>query len=276
MARNKKKTSPQRPAPAEQKVPPKLLRYEVMYRDLRARGIDPDGSPLPPPTPADEPAAVLPAAPVQEIQPAILAPGRTTALQGKRIPDSLPVLQAFQEFLEVERSRTRNKLISLGFLFLLIVILVAGLSFFLTYSFYHRASRDIDDVRRTLGVTKGETLAANARLLDTVSAYTQQTDRVREAIDRDRASILQMQAAFTSRTDLAEQSLDNMRNSMSMMELQNAALRRNLEEALSLWRNITPPTLPDANELAAHSTLVVAITPPNAKEPVALRLPIPE
>ena len=245
---------PGQPPSAGEKLPPRLLRYEVMYHDLKAHGVDPDQAPVR----------------SESGPPVALGPWPAEGL--KRIPDSLPVLQAFQDFLDVERARTRNKLLALGALFLLLILTVAGLSAFFVQFYYHRASRDITDVRQDLVSARGESRAANAELFGALASYSQQTHRVGQDIADKLSSLQELRTSFEARTNVYEQDLENVRHSVSALAQDNANLRKTIDDLLATWRSPAPP----AAKAPARKTLLIPITPPAGQEAVLFRVPLPE
>ena len=69
----------------------------------------------------------------------------------------LPVLQAFQEFLDIERRKARRRLAAtaLGFLGILLAVLIAGGTFF--YRFVGRVDRDVRQLEQALAAARDET-----------------------------------------------------------------------------------------------------------------------
>ena len=91
------------------RIPPKAVKRQIRTR-LPA---DADVSGPIEPGPAPEETATMPAV-ASPVSPASQAAGR-----------SLPVLEAFQEFLEEERRRTRNRILILSAVFLIVLLTVA-------------------------------------------------------------------------------------------------------------------------------------------------------
>lgn len=94
----------------------------------------------------------------------------------------LPVLQAFQEFLEIERRRARRRLIgvALTFLGVLVAILIAGGFLFATFA--RRMNTDISDLQKSLAVARNES-----------GALRGDTQVIQRALDEAKVALAELQ-----------------------------------------------------------------------------------
>ncbi|MCZ7592164.1 MAG: hypothetical protein M5U15_08395 [Kiritimatiellae bacterium] len=94
----------------------------------------------------------------------------------------LPVLQAFQEFLELERRRARRRLIgvALTFLGVLVAILIIGGALFATFA--HRMNTDISNLQNALAVARNES-----------GALRGDTQVIQRALDEAKVALAELQ-----------------------------------------------------------------------------------
>ncbi len=123
---------------------------------------------------------------------------RSTAIE--KPPKSLPVLAAFQEFLEIERKRSRNRMIIMGSFFglvLLFLIVCGGLVGVLLYS---RMQADYRDMERSFRDLQKETAERKSDVGSALAAFQGRTDeRLKMLLDS------QQQVLVATKAELSQQ-----------------------------------------------------------------------
>lgn len=243
-------------------VPPKVLRNEVMRRD-----------PL-----AGRPAALQ----------------RRGPMDLSKSPVSLPILEAFQDFLEAERTRTRNRILAMTLFFATVLLAVIGAGVLVGVYFHGRIKDDMAAVQRNVKTLEQLALEEARQTVLSIAAVAAETDRIGTSMTLERETIARIESQLESQTEHDDKVIDGVLNALSALELENVALRKELRSVLDEWGSVTnqyalvttmEPLYSLENFAAAevrtfpmpdYSTLVMSITPPGQSEGVAWRLPIPE
>ncbi|HMP77688.1 MAG TPA: hypothetical protein PKE12_15440 [Kiritimatiellia bacterium] len=197
----------------------------------------------------------------------------------------LPVLQAFQEFLDIERRKARRRLAAtaLGFLAVLFGILVAGGVFFVQFA--GRVDRDVRQLEQALAAARDETgslrgdAQAMQRALDSAQAALQALQQQFAALPARGPSI--DLAAVAATLDLlqstqrlqAEQealrerlaAVDAEVDAVAAREAEHAAQESQLRDSAQRWAAAVTDL--EARRGAAQSRLEVLSTPPEAPAP---------
>ena len=207
-------------------------------------------------------------------------------------PESLPVLQAFHEFIESERKAARSKLVTLSLFFIAVVIsLIAG-AMAISNTFFDQVEGDVrmvqaesEQARRQLAGVKRDTQTALAGL-------SERTDILRSDILKDREALA---AAHAQTTSLVSR-LGQMNEVIAMLELENTSLRQDLgamnshlpqvssnlsvavAEINRLRELVTESTgrRPVPRRKGKSTTIVASLLLPGSETGTAWRFPIPE
>lgn len=128
----------------------------------------------------------------------------------------LPVLQAFQEFLEIERRRARRRLIGMALTFfgVLLAILVAGGVLFATFA--RRMNTDISNLQKALALARNES-----------GALRGDTQTIQRALDDAKAALAELQrrsrAGQSPSPDTASVDFSGIASALDVLQkLQNA------------------------------------------------------
>lgn len=207
-------------------------------------------------------------------------------------PESLPVLQAFHEFIESERKAARGKLVTLSLFFIAVVISLIAAAMFISTTFF-------DQIRGDMAIVQGESTAARRQLADvrrqTASALTglgHRTDMLRADFIKDRET---MEATHARTASLANR-LEEMDEVIKMLELENTSIKKNMvsmthqlpqvSNALSvavaeiarLQGLVTEPAQMDVASASSGSstTIVASLILPGSETETAWHFAIPE
>lgn len=273
----------------KKKIPPKSLRDDAQRRCQAANEEDNELAELPTLNPLDETARSVPV---------------------RRTPESLPVLHAFQEFLDVERRRMRNRIVGLSVFFTLVVLLVGVGSVLVGMVFLDMVQQDIDDVHAELAAFSRDAAEHRGLTEAALSALDRQTGELSSQVAMGTAELKEADAAMGARMSGQAEQVASLRSVMSAVETENALLRKELatlrtdmtalrtdlpaisNRVVSMVREIaelrapaaTPiPSNVEAGEASAPQLTHVRLPPvelelrpPGVERSVIWRLPIPE
>lgn len=160
--------------------------------------------------------------------------------------ESLPVLNAFRQFLEKERQRTRNRMIRLGSMIVaIVVLLLAGALLWGRHA--------LDHTQRELTDSRLESEAALKATDQKVSEYASTTVDLGRRVERERQSLhsvvatasnlqqvvqSQRRTMGTMRTEMTTvisnqtEEIDRLKETLSSLEIENAMLSGSLKELM--------------------------------------------
>jgi hypothetical protein len=207
-----------------------------------------------------------------------------------RHASSLPVLAAFQEFIEAERERARRRMVVLTAFFALLVIGLVAAGLIGGMLLFGKARQDFSVLQGDILAMRRETAATVVTARDTLARFAQDTQKIQADLGRgqDQLGALrqQLQAEKTDRGA----NVDQLRSTIDGLAGDNAALRKNLDGFLAGWPAVSnaldsavrqiaqlrrPLPLPVPMS-AEPGSLVLSIVPHGATHAVDWRLPIPE
>jgi len=197
-----------------------------------------------------------------------------------RAGEDLPVLRAFQEFLEAERKRSRDQMIMLSVLLLLvfIAVVVAGLVAGRTVIASFRAE-----------FRSAQTAAAQARtgIANQVSELARESGDLRSGIAAEREARDVVVDRFDREMDVRGRELKEVRETIDSLEIDNALLARGLRAIENLPpARITPappppspsgpaPASVEAREAPAETGWLSLSVPSPTGQPMTWRVPLP-
>ena len=240
---------------------------------------------------------ILPATPGGRLSGGAPLPSRWDPATLARHAGSLPVLAAFQEFLEMERERTRKRFLAVTVLSALALLLVIGVGGAAAMFFYSRTKHDVRNLRSDVVALRAEASNSVATARQALAAFEQQTRRLGEDLLNGQAALGAVRQKVDAEKTARTADLDQMKRSMEGLARENASLKRGLEEMLATWpavsnaievallRIATPPPREDrvpqppravVQRPAAQDSFVMSIVPRNGGAAVDWRFPIPE
>jgi len=207
---------------------------------------------------------------------------------------TLPVLAAFQDFLNTERKRSRRRLLALWAVFVVLFVLLAGSAFVGGLLFYSRMSSDMLDVREDVAALEQRALDVKQRTEASLNGFAEETQTFRGEFERRTQAFSLEKAGLTDAVARTDKEMKSLRDALVRLEVENKILRADLEragKALSagiedVRRTVAgqraqsdEPTTDDEPERVADlnlpSALTVFIQPEGADRAVPWRLPIP-
>jgi hypothetical protein len=224
----------------------------------------------------------------------------------RRNADSLPVLAAFQEFLDVERRRTRGRMLALTFLFLVVLLAVGGVAGLIGLTYFRSAHEQtetvqagLDELRSQIGTGYGGTFGALSNLASRTSA-------IETIFDEEMAALAIEQNGLSVQLSGMNTNLAGLYGTISTLRIENAQLSHRMERRAAEWQMMTSqvdrvvallarapsparpvvaiaPTSTESLSPAvalspappARENLVLAIIPKNEARAVEWRIPLP-
>jgi hypothetical protein len=202
--------------------------------------------------------------------------------------ESLPVLEAFQEFLETERQRSRRRIAILSSVFAVILCALAGWGIWFARSSLRPVRHDFMVMQADLESYQRKS-ARDARHIDNLLDRLGHQDReLRETVSQERQALAETRVNLEQETQGLRNDVDSMRGIIRDLQQENARLRQNLsgvesrvpalisqvQETLKRVETATP--LAPLPEPASRGPLVLAVTPRGSERTVTWRLPLPE
>ena len=197
----------------------------------------------------------------------------------QRSVKGMPVLEAFQRFLETERRRARNRMIFLTVIFV-IILLMAGV--IIGNRVYRHMQADVKDVRSQIQDVQG-TAQQFSR-----AAVMKMSELSSSAADRDGAFEKQAEASQT-RMNSYDDSLGTMRDKVEKLEARNTTLLEELDDVHDVLPDLSTdmrmlieiihemrPVQPERALPRTYDTLSMMIQPEGIETVVPWRLPIQE
>ena len=215
--------------------------------------------------------------------------------------DSLPVLEAFQEFIEAERRRSRDRLIALSVFFTTLTVLVVVGGLVVAMIMVQPLRDNFRLVATQLDSYRQEAIRARVQTESAVTRFAAETSELRRGVART-----EVQTLAAARSQLADQArsydtkLAGIRELVGAMEQENERLKRDIGSmkselpvmiarqapepapalkpqpaALTRARPQAPP-VPVVSTPPAPRSVALRIGPPGSDRPVTWRMPIPE
>lgn len=172
--------------------------------------------------------------------------------------EPLPVLEAFQQFLEAERKRSRRRIIILSTAFstVLLVVVISGIIMGASmlrplHDNYRKMQSDMDAFNRATSRSKG-------KIDDMFERFGKQDRRLVEELARERQSVAETKEKLSNKTKQFEDDVARIHRLMGRLHAQNRELRKSIAE-----QNELIPAL-----IAEASTPGHSVEPANAESPV--------
>lgn len=208
--------------------------------------------------------------------------------------DSLPVLQAFQDFLESERKHARRQIMAITSFFLLLFVIIAGAGAFFGYVYFGKMNNEIAFLHGQINQTKSTMKIERAELL---AGFTDRTDALSTRIvDGDvliKQATSEISNTFSNTISTSQAELNQIRDSLASLEQENKNLRRDLalisvappatSPALAMASSTSTPVsqptvrkIPKPPASSDYSPLEIAILAPGSSNAMKWRIPISE
>jgi len=156
----------------------------------------------------------------------------------RRNADSLPVLAAFQEFLDVERRRTRGRMVALTLLFLIILLAVGGGAGLLGLSYYRKTHAQTQAVQAGLDELRSE-VDASYGAFGAISNIASRASVLEQTFDKEMATLAIEQDGLSTRLSGMNTNLAGLHSTIARLQDDNAQLSYRMEQNAAEWQMMT-------------------------------------
>ncbi|HAS82848.1 MAG TPA: hypothetical protein DCS43_09310 [Verrucomicrobia bacterium] len=179
----------------------------------------------------------------------------------QRAPGSLPVLEAFQAFLEAERRQARRRLMGVTVCSLAVIIVFAGVGTALIYRQTQKQGADLAGIqKRTDGLTSQLTSIEEQHDAELTALAARFSDESRRIVEQYRTLNDEQQATLGNTLTMHQSSVEALKERLSVQETENASLRTLLEALTAIKEKetpvVTPPPLTESTTTTASGIYV--------------------
>jgi len=153
----------------------------------------------------------------------------------QRAPGSLPVLEAFQEFLDKERQKAKKRLMAVTALFTVLIILAAAAGFAVISMQSKRTAADYS------AVTK-KTAEIESQIKDANAASQSLIDDLESRLSSNSDNQLQLLTAHSNVAAIVSsdsEQIAELQKTIEKLESENNALKTNLGNIIEDWHSVT-------------------------------------
>ena len=210
-------------------------------------------------------------------------------------PESLPVLAAFQDFLESERRRTRNRILALTALVVLVLLGFIGGGLLVGTVFFDQVAGDVEDVRDDVARLEDATGRWRTDAATALDDFGRKAEALRGELQTGQEKMTSFRTALTNETASTRGELADVREFIQLLEPKNMDLTKDLTDLRLRMADVmervasgaavpAPVEVTRAPMLAAaapaaeplRGPIVLRIVPPGSDAPTEWRVPIPE
>jgi len=212
--------------------------------------------------------------------------------------ESLPVLEAFQNFLDQERQKTRKRIMAVSIVFLILIAVAGGAAVAAGLLLAGQMKKDVQGMQDQVTAVRTEAQKVQADMQNALVAFTAKTDELREEMTKAQTS---EDSELTAKLSAYSDELAKLSATLQAVEEENSLLkgdvvslktgfpafsndiRRVIQDLLQARQHVAPIAVPvaavakPANKApAVCQDLDLAITPANTGRTVPWCIPIPE
>ena len=211
---------------------------------------------------------------------------------------TLPVLEAFQRFLDEERRRARHRMVMMSCIFavLIVLLIIAGVA--VTMRLVTPVQYSVHSMRNDMSHLARESEYTADRLDEAMKRFRRQDSDLTEALRRERQALADARMTMRRETQDIASNVERMRSTVTRLELENERLRDELRvvktEAPDPVRAMRPspdrsvarrePPVPrpssgdarTAKPADRFATFSMQIRPDGSDGPMSWRMPIRE
>ncbi|MDP6630747.1 MAG: hypothetical protein QGH42_06805 [Kiritimatiellia bacterium] len=188
----------------------------------------------------------------------------------RRNADSLPVLAAFQEFLDVERRRTRARMLALTFLFLVVLLTVGGVAGLVGLTYFRRTHEQTQAMQAGLNDLRSQVGAGYGGTVTTLSNLASRASVIETAFDREIAALAIERDGLLVQLSGMNTNLAGLYGTIATLRVENAQFNNRMERRAAEWQMMTSQVdrvMALLTQAPAPAPPVVAVTPPSPGSP---------
>lgn len=200
---------------------------------------------------------------------ALIAAARLAGRLDRRHAGEFPVLEAFQQFLESERRRSRRNMLLMTGIFVGALLAVIAASTLLGTAIYREMADDLDGFRDDLGALQKQSEALQASAQQTV-------ERVAGDADALRQQVAGVTAAQTKESERYGTALESLRRQLAAVEARNETVARDIDSVRAVIPSLSADMGVVVNLLATMSNNATPASTELPDEPLLESAPVAE
>lgn len=138
--------------------------------------------------------------------------------------ESLPVLEAFQEFLSHERQKTRKRIAALFMFFVIIIIAIIGAGTFAGWLFSKKIQTDMDSVQTSVSELNAGWVLHKKEIESSVTKAIAVTENIKSALGQEQGTLQSLQEDLNSQSRNTDDRIKKLANTLMALRKENSAL----------------------------------------------------
>jgi len=184
---------------------------------------------------------------------------------------SLPVLEAFQEFLDMERQRARRRLLMMTSFFIVLFVILGGATVVGGLLFYGAMADDLRNVRRDVASAEAKTIEMDQQTQTALNRFESDAVSWRDDVLQKTQQFLSKQTGLSEQIGKTGAEIRELREALEELRQENAAM----QQRLAGHSEVQPPVTGMVEEPEPPVFLSVFIQPQGVEQPVPWRLAVP-
>jgi len=157
----------------------------------------------------------------------------------QRTPDSLPVLEAFQEFLDAERRRARKRMLILTGVFAVFLVAVVGGGVVAVRRTFSGVERDFDSLKDKADAFAERTSENNKATKAALGRLHTKLSDMRSSFATEQGSIVASQSNVETKVTEYEEQVTELQQMLDGIESENASMKTELADMSAKWPAIS-------------------------------------
>lgn len=157
----------------------------------------------------------------------------------QKAPDSLPVLEAFQEFLESERRRTRKRMQVLSAVFALILIVAIGAGVFTFRNQFSNVENEFHALNEKASAFAEKTSENNRATKVALGRLSANLSEMKNTFSSDQVSMLTSQSNIVTKVGTYEKQVSELQQMLDDIENENDDMKKELAKMNKTWLTVS-------------------------------------
>lgn len=248
---------------SNQKIPPKAVTISLLKASQKTpkESVLPEETKQPPPDSSNPDDSL-----VQIKQPLIKPVAAISPQMGEQNDEpSLPVLQAFQNFIEAERKNAKKQASLLAVAFLFIILIVASGGVLASMFYVSKINLRIGALQNELASVQNESRTVKTNTVYLLSDINKKTSLLESTLSSSESMIDSTRIEFTESLVKQNTEIANIRKVMTAMQEENDRLKKNLLDMRNLLSSRKPEVsgATSAGAVSQHNKQVVFMIQPD-------------
>jgi hypothetical protein len=156
----------------------------------------------------------------------------------QRAPGSLPILEAFQEFLDNERKKAKRKMIALSLSFILILLIASGAGIAIVTIQMKRMSVDYDTVAEQTNALKASLETARTSTQRELLALVSRIETESKTLEARHEQLLSASKSVETEVESGHSRATEMEAILDRLATENTTLKADLDQVMQEWPSL--------------------------------------